>query len=359
MIAIAFRLTLAVCILLSTACATPPSQDRAGAPMLVLQPLRLARLDDQRAQYRRLFCGLITGTIPCATWLRNFGDEPEAAAGAAWSAAPDVPDVPVNVFVVSGIFGECFPSLQAFGDARADAANGRVRFFDMPIHGRGSTALNAGVVRDGILAELERQPTPGLNIILSYSKGTADALAALAASDQLAGRIDALLSVAGAVNGSPLADAFEDTYATLAWALPLHACQPTDRGELNSLTRAVRLRWLAEHPLPSHPRYYSLITAPTPDRVSKLLRPFYQKLARNDVHNDGQLLAFDMIVPGSTVLGYLNADHFAAALPLLRWHPVALSAFAQPNDFPRQQTISAALALIRHDLAAPRPSSHP
>lgn len=358
MTAIAYRLTLAIAILLLAACTTPPGSghDQASGPMLALQPLRLAKVDDQRAQYRRLFCQLLTDGTQCESWLRKFGDEATAPSGAAW---PDVPDVPVNLFVVSGVFGECFPSLQAFGDAREDAATGQVWFFDIPIHGRASTALNADVVRDVILAELARQSTPRLNIILSYSKGTADALAALAASDQLAGRIDALLSVAGAVNGSPLADAFEDSYAAIAWALPLHACQPTDRGELNSLTRAVRLRWLVEHPLPTHPRYYSLITAPTPDRVSKLLWPFYQKLARNDANNDGQLLAYDMVVPGSTVLGYLNADHFAAALPLLRWHPVALSAFAQPNDFPRQQTISAALAMIRHDLAAPRPAVHP
>lgn len=332
------------------ACAAPPPRPASEDPILVLQPVRLARLDDQRARYRQLFCRQLAApwNAPCTTYLRRFDDEPDVPAN---TAQPAGPTVPVNVFVVSGVFGECFPGLVVFGDARAAIAGNMLQFFDVPVHGRGSTELNAPLVRDFILGQLAQQTGPHRNIIVSYSKGTADTLAALAGSGALAARIDALLSVAGAVNGSPLADAYEDVYASIAAALPLSACKTTDRGELASLNSQVRLAWLAAHPLPTHPRYFSLVAAPTEERVSAALRSFFHKLAWVDARNDGQLLAQDAVVPGSTILGYVNADHFAVALPLLAWHPALFSVLAKPNDFPRQQMLAAALAFIEQDLA--------
>jgi hypothetical protein len=47
-------------------------------------------------------------------------------------------------------------------------------------------------------------------ILLGYSKGTTDILHFLVAYPELALRIEAVLSVAGAVNGSPLADRYTD-----------------------------------------------------------------------------------------------------------------------------------------------------
>jgi hypothetical protein len=348
------RLSILITALICAACATPPPEP--AMPALVVQPVRLAALTDQRAAYRRRFCQLLDApwNAPCPFYLTKFDDEPDAAASVE---LPGAPHPPVNLFVVSGVFSECFPRLQTFGDARGTQATGSVTFFDVPIHGRGSTELNAQIVRSTILAELARQSTPRLNIILSYSKGTADSLAALAESGELAGRIDALLSVAGAVNGSPLADALGTLYASVAAWVPFDACKVTDRGELQSLTRAERLNWLLAHPLPRHPRYYSLVATPTDDRVSPLLRLPYRKLAKLDPRNDGQLMYYDAVIPGSTLLGYLNADHFAVALPLLRWHPVALSVLAQANDFPRQQMLTAALDIILQELHTPHQSS--
>jgi hypothetical protein len=39
-------------------------------------------------------------------------------------------------------------------------------------------------------------------------------------------------------------------------------------------------------------------------------------LASIDPRNDGQILASDAIIPGSTVLGYANADHWAVAIAI-------------------------------------------
>jgi hypothetical protein len=342
-------------------CGAPVSRAGSELPALVLQPVQpvqLTHVGDQRAYYRQQFCKRLDAqwTAPCETYLRKFPDEAIEDQTEQLTLAQR--SLPINLFVVSGVFAECFPALKAFGDARTALSLENTAFFDVPVHGRGSTELNSEIVRDFILAELARQSSPRINIILSYSKGTADSLAALAGSRALAQHIDALLSVAGAVNGSPLADTFEQAYASFASGLPLNTCKATDRGELTSLTRDTRLNWLTAHPPPPHPRYYSLVAAPTPDRISLLLKLPYRRLANIDARNDGQLLAWDAIVPGSTILGYVNADHFAVALPLMQWHPHAMGMLAKPNDFPRLPMLAAALAVIGQELATPRQPDH-
>ena len=39
-------------------------------------------------------------------------------------------------------------------------------------------------------------------------------------------------------------------------------------------------------------------------------------LKRSEPRNDGQTLYHDQVIPGATLLGYANADHWAAAIPM-------------------------------------------
>jgi hypothetical protein len=99
---------------------------------------------------------------------------------------------------------------------------------------------------------------------------------------------------------------------------------------------ATRKNWLAQNPLPPELRYYSLVTFPQPERISSILTSSYKKLARIDARNDSQMIFYDQVVPGSTLVGYVNADHWALAVPIARTHDTIGSLFVTQNAYPRE-----------------------
>ena len=78
-------------------------------------------------------------------------------------------------------------------------------------------------------------------IFVTHSKGTVDALEAIVKYPGVAERICAVVSVAGAVNGSPLADVFPQFLSNLLHRLPLASCASGEGAEaIESLRRNVR-----------------------------------------------------------------------------------------------------------------------
>jgi hypothetical protein len=63
-------------------------------------------------------------------------------------------------------------------------------------------------------------------------------------------------------------------------------------------------------------RYYSLASFARYADVQIYLRPTYKLLEKIHPLNDGQLLFIDQLIPGSTLLGYVNADHWTIAIPV-------------------------------------------
>ena len=55
-------------------------------------------------------------------------------------------------------------------------------------------------------------------------------------------------------------------------------------------------------------------------------------------------------MPGGTVLGYVNADHFAVALDLGGSVNPVVRALADQSDFPRAEMLEAALRFVEEDL---------
>ena len=92
-------------------------------------------------------------------------------------------------------------------------------------------------------------------------------------------------------------------------------CDKGDGGAVASLRPDVRKAWMAQNPLPPGLRYYSLVTLPTPERISRIISKSYKELGGIDWRNDSQVIYSDEIIPGSTLLGFLNADHWAIAVP--------------------------------------------
>jgi hypothetical protein len=91
---------------------------------------------------------------------------------------------------------------------------------------------------------------------------------------------------------------------------------------------------------------------PQPERISSLLTSSYDKLARIDARNDSQVIFYDQVVPGSTLLGYLNADHWAVAVPINRTHSAIASMFVTQNAYPREALLEAVLRFVEEDLAS-------
>ena len=102
-------------------------------------------------------------------------------------------------------------------------------------------------------------------------------------------------------------------------------------------------------------RYYSLVTFPKPERISSILTSSYDKLSRIDARNDSQMIFYDQVVPGSALMGYVNADHWALAVPIARTHSTLGAMFVTRNDYPREALMEAVLRFVEEDLANPGP----
>ena len=73
-------------------------------------------------------------------------------------------------------------------------------------------------------------------------------------------------------------------------------------------------------------------------------------LRRFDPLNDGNLLARDQIIPGSRLLGFLDADHWAVGSDLQSSPSAIVRAAAGDQQFPRRALIEAVLRVIENDL---------
>ena len=153
------------------------------------------------------------------------------------------------------------------------------------------------------------------------------------------------MSLAGIVSGTPLSDhpAKLDEFVS---DVPLSSCRSGDHGAVASVSRRHRIDWLANHPLPTDRTYFSIAALTDRAHVSRPLEESYRQLSTIDPQNDGQVIATDAIMPGSHLLGYLNADHWAVALPLARNVPKLRSVFAGRNDYPREILLEAIVRTV-------------
>jgi pimeloyl-ACP methyl ester carboxylesterase len=194
-------------------------------------------------------------------------------------------------------------------------------------------------------------PKEGRRLVLvGYSKGAPDILEAVVTYPELQQRVSALVSIAGVVGGTPQANTVEQSTLDLLQYFPDAECEPGDEGALESLKPQVRKRWLATHSLPESIRYYSIITFPDADHISSILKSSYDKLSQVDSRNDSQMIFYDQLIPGSVLLGYVNADHWAVAVPISRNHPIIASTFVNKNAFPREVLAEAIVRFIEEDL---------
>jgi hypothetical protein len=325
-------------------------------PPLALVPASLAGVVDARARFREIYCAVLEAHghdapdyRPCDDALTRVGAEP-AGTGRPVDLGPSKSGLVAAV--VPGIGYDCFAKWLA--PAGTTAAHVRKYGYDMlalQVDALSGTARNAQRIRDAVMAMDAGAAAPRL-VLIGYSKGAPDVLDAIVRYPEIRGRIAAVVSAAGAVGGSALANDAEQYQAEWLQHFPGATCDAGDGGAVESLRPATRRAWLAQNPLPPEVRTYSLVTFPQPERISSILTGSYNKLARIDGRNDSQVIFYDQVIPGSKLMAYVNADHWALVVPIARQHDTIGALFVTQNAYPREALTEAILRFVEEDLAA-------
>jgi hypothetical protein len=346
---------------------TPLPESSRHGPTVTL-PLAMAGIEDARQPFATLFERELRAESDAkggkTAWLHGIADGP--AAGAASLPAIEARFAErapsTSVLIVPGLFGDCFESQSVpFGDGvpreRKASVTEAYRQYDdlrllslraVSLPGRSASDTNGRLLAEAIRAEAAR---PGVHrvVIVAFSKGVPDTLHALAHMEregEVPSTVKALVSVAGVVMGTSMADQYNSAFRALSPLVDPLDCSPSDGRELSSLTHRARVAWLTAHPPPKALRYYSIVALATDEEVSVSLRPFRSALNRFDVRNDGQIYASDAILPGSTLLAEARADHWDVALPRDRHPNAAMRALSSGRAYPREALFRATIKWV-------------
>jgi hypothetical protein len=63
------------------------------------------------------------------------------------------------------------------------------------------------------------------------------------------------------------------------------------------------------------------------------------------------VLFYDQVIPRSSLVAYLNADHWAVAVPVARKHPTIRRFFVDKNDYPREALLESLARFLDEDLS--------
>jgi len=348
-------LSVAAAATLSACVSLPTRQELAVAPgPQVEMPVGSVNIDG-RARFRDIFCSVLErepgydGHIRnCSEYLWRLDDEVPAE-----SLPPPDPDRSLQFYLVTGAFSECLgDEARPFNNAVAALTESGYRIETIVVSGRSGSEYNARQIAERLAS---RPPAAqGPVVLIGYSKGANDILEFLVRYPDIATDVQSVVSVAGAIAGSPLADQADEFYRLVLGWVPLSSCPQGDGKVVESLRAQARRDWLQKNTLPDSVQYFSLAAFTTRPHMSAALVPVWKRLLRYDHRNDGQVLARDSLIPGSTLLGYLDADHWSAAIDVESVHPV-IGARRDPTPFPRAALLEAILLQVAESrLSRPR-----
>ncbi len=345
------RAASAAALLLVGGCAIAEQDIPGVSSPAVLLPLRYTGVIDSRSEFRRTLCRI---NAERGHSFPDYRSCEEIFSFSEYQAA----DQPTNrkasccysLVFVPGILGECVAEIATpFSDSYDRLRKLGHRVYVIPVKGRGSSASNAQIIAQYLA---QREQEFDRVILIGYSKGVSDILDALGANSDAAWtrKIRAVVSVAGVVSGTPAADRARGLYDTVFAGLPWPTCGPGDKGGVDSLTRKERLDSLSKIQLPRHIKYHSLVAVPRSAGINPILAPFHLLLSKEYGPNDGQVLYQDAVIPDSHLLGYLNGDHWAVALPFNRSSSLQAIPLKINNAFPREVLIDAILEFVSEKL---------
>lgn len=318
-------------------------------PPLILTPAHKVGIHDGRSRFREIYCAVgkdhgaeFPIDLPCDQVLHRLSGESEPTNKPVHLGNARIP---LRVLIVPGTLAECIQdTLSPLPYARAHLEEHGYKTGLIMVGGRTSSKFNATQIRD-YLATLDSHPSERI-VLIGYSKGTTDSLEAVVNHPEAAQRISAIVSYAGVVGGSPLADSLPGFQESVVKNMHIPACPEGDQGAVESLSRKTRLAWLAEHNLPKTVQYFSLAAFAEREQISSMIQGAYDKLATIDPRNDSQVIFYDALIPGSTLLGYVNADHWAIAMPISRNMPMVAKTLIDRNAFPREVLLEAIVRFV-------------
>lgn len=336
------------------ACSSKPMISYTSEPMpLIMLPASMAGVSDERASFYQLFCQLnqqigaqLPDYRPCNQALHTppgLGVKSEQAIDRSGHLEG------ITIVLVPGLGWDCIREYLGTAPERTHVEELGYQILVPPIEGLSSSPRNAEIIHQHI-ADLGILHNGRKLLFIGYSKGVPDILETLINYPELQKHTLAVVSLAGAVGGTPVADVTSVKTLKNYNLVPGEDCVTADHGALESLKPSVRRRWLAENPLPQNIRYYSLVAYPKPDNISAALKFSYKKLSKIDPRNDSQLLFYDQLLPHSRLLAFMNGDHLAIAVPIAREHKFIGKLAMTHNDYPRELLLETVLRFVEAEL---------
>lgn len=337
-------------------------REKEMPPSIVLHPQGMPPVSDGRAGFRSLLGQVVKlrhGQYPDERTVERILHDLGEAPSSAQSVELPTTHSDLVVIIVSGVLWECVSDVALpFGEGKSvdiateyDYLKPRYTTIEVvPVRGIATSEHNAKIVE----AAIRKHKDAANVVIVAYSKGVPDTLEALRRmGDEAPKNLRALVSVAGVVSGSPLAD-WLNRYKKFLELLPTpKVCSHINENFLKSISRDRCLHWLQKnwHTLPQGIRYYSLVTFTTPQQMHWFLGFLYGKLAEVEPRNDSHMLIHDQVLPGASLLGYIKSDHWAVALPFNRskrsiWNRL----LSHNNAFPREVLFETILRFVEDDL---------
>ncbi len=251
-----------------------------------------------------------------------------------------------RVLIVPGLMNTCFSDAPAYKEGQAylrDKYGLTVESLSLP---NDSCEDNARAIAEYLREKMKADTRK--YIVLGYSKGAPDLQVALAKEPDVTSAVAAFVSVAGAVGGSPIADAIPAMAERWIRQYSLPNCKGDLSQGFKSLSQAARRAFLSSYPDPVVPTY-SLAAFSDKTNTSIILMKAWELLSAFATKNDSQLTKSDSIVPGAKYLGSALADHFAVAIPFETSNE-SIRTVADKNHYPRTALLEAMVRFVIRDL---------
>jgi hypothetical protein len=298
------------------------------------------------ADFASLFCSVLSQENPDGgTW----GTCDKYLEGANPNIRAPLPPLTADyhIIIVPGFLSSCFADTPAFQKG-AQVLHGNYGFAvdTVPVPNDPSSA-NARLIAQFIQNQAGKDSKK--LILIGYSKGAPDIYEALVTNASIVPHVAAFISVAGAVGGSPIADALPQQADKWIRQFNLTGCKGDIDSGFKSLGRSTRQAFLASYPSAGVPAY-SVVAQSSRENTSRALLESWQLLQSFGSAEDGQLLKQDAIVPNAKFLGAALADHFAIALPFETSSPKYLQSGMDKNHYPRAALLEAVIRFVEADL---------
>ncbi len=301
--------------------------------------------------FSALFCTVLEREQPDAGQWGPCADYIEAPSGDRVSLG-SIPHS-YHIAIVPGVLSVCGGDSTAFLEGRQHLRSAHGISADVITATSGSSTANGNIIaqfiRDGFRKDGRKF------ILLGYSKGAPDILEAVAGDPEAARDVAALITVAGAIGGSPIADLMPGQAQQWIQAISHGQCKGDLYSAFQSLRRDVRRKFLAQHPDPGFP-VYSISAVSSKADTSKVLLEGWMFLSIYGQPEDSQLLESDTRYPGGHTLGAVYADHIAVADSYDNSTDAELKKLVNHNHFPRTTLLESLLRYVTSDLNASRPS---